>query len=355
MTNVDPEVLDPVTIQKQLNSNYYFQLVSFSLLFYDYFLTLDWEVARYWGAAQWTWPNIFYFANRYGTLVGNIPVVMQYFWSTPPTARKLMVCKHLESYHQYFIIATQLLVGAMLILRTYALYERNKRVLILMLGFTAGAVAFALWSVITGKSTKGNTNLELYFGCNYPIARGTGLNLVVPWAAVATFDTMIFLLTLGRVLYRRGRPRNGNTMDLLSILLRDGAIYFGVMVMSNLGNILTFALGTPYTRGIATTFTNILSSIMISRLMLNLRDPALAHMSGRGRRRITTSTSRSRTLMMDPNDNTAQGYTTERDSPDFVLDTEYELTTEAPDKPDPYLTTRSSAAARIHVPSRDGV
>ncbi|KAJ7885483.1 hypothetical protein B0H14DRAFT_2255208, partial [Mycena olivaceomarginata] len=49
-----------------------------ALLFYDYFLVLDWEISRYWGT-PFTWPNILFFANRYGTLLGNIPVVMEYF------------------------------------------------------------------------------------------------------------------------------------------------------------------------------------------------------------------------------------------------------------------------------------
>ncbi|KAF7300475.1 hypothetical protein HMN09_00931700 [Mycena chlorophos] len=339
------EALDPVTTQEDLTLNYYFQLISFTLLFYDYFLTLDWEVARYWGTS-WSWPTFFYFVNRYATLLGNIPVVLEYFWSAPPTPRKLIVhvsifvvgigcrgacmlrggnadcrCAHIESYHQYYLIATQVLVGAMLILRTYALYERNKRVLALMLVFTTGSVAVGIWSVFRSKSSSGNTNLSLYVGCDYPTTKQDGLNLLIPWAAVAVFDTMIFVLTLGRVLYRRSKGLHGaRASGLLTLLLRDGAIYFAVMVMSNLANIFTFAFGGPFTRGIATTFTNVLASIMISRLMLNLRDPALAHMSGR--RVQMTST----TLM----ESSGRTRTEERQSPDVVLDTEYELTTRDP-------------------------
>ncbi|KAJ7238242.1 hypothetical protein C8J57DRAFT_974731, partial [Mycena rebaudengoi] len=55
-----------------------------AILFYEYFLTLDWEVSRFWGTAfTFTWANMLFFANRYGTLIGNIPVVVQYFWTTP--------------------------------------------------------------------------------------------------------------------------------------------------------------------------------------------------------------------------------------------------------------------------------
>ncbi|KAJ6576034.1 hypothetical protein DFH09DRAFT_1150244 [Mycena vulgaris] len=245
--------------QSQLNSNYYFNLVSFTLLFYDYFLTLEWEVSRYWGT-PFTWPNFLFFANRYGTLLGNIPVVIQYFWSSKSTPRKIEICRRLESYHQYFIIVTQLMVGSMLVLRTYALYERSKRVLTLMISVAVGAVVAGIWSVVTGKTGDTNDNLPLYFGCDYAISQSQGVSLASAWAGVAVFD-----------FFTRRRP---NGADLLTVLLRDGLVMF----MSNLSNILTFV---SYTRGIATTWTNIISSIMISRLMLNLRDPALSHMTGR--------------------------------------------------------------------------
>ncbi|KAJ7676911.1 hypothetical protein DFH06DRAFT_1291766 [Mycena polygramma] len=258
-----------------MNASSYFSLVSFSILFYDYFLVLDFEVSRYWDS-HFSWVNVLFFVNRYGALLGNIPVVVEYFWTESSSPAKIKVCLGLESYHLYFVIFSQVMAGVMLILRTYALYERSKRVLTVMMTVAAAAIAVALWSVVSGKAVDKSTNLPLYFGCNYPTPPDQGLNLAAAWAGVAVFDSMIFILTLYKAFSRR-YPGG----DLLAVLLRDGAVYFGVIVMSNLSNILTLVLGTPYTRGIVTTFTNIISSVMITRLMLNLRDPALAHMSGR--------------------------------------------------------------------------
>ncbi|KAJ6592389.1 hypothetical protein B0H19DRAFT_1245267 [Mycena capillaripes] len=289
--------MDAVQIQTQLNANYYFNSASFTILFYEYFLTLDWEVSRFWGKAfTFTWANMLFFANRYGTLIGNIPVVVQYFWTTPSTPEKIAVraksfvlcfsicrCLHLELYHQYFVIVTQIMVAAMLILRTYALYEHNKRLLSVMLIITGVVIIVGLWAVIAGKGVDTSNNLPLYIGCNYPVGHSQGRSQASAWAGVAVFDCMIFFLTLNKVF---NRHRDG--MGLVTVLLRDGSVYFGVMVISELSNILTL-LGSPYTRGFATTFTSIISSIMISRLMLNLRDPALAHPSGRPSRGTTTT------------------------------------------------------------------
>ncbi|KAJ7683048.1 hypothetical protein B0H14DRAFT_3060687 [Mycena olivaceomarginata] len=72
--------MNTLDIQTELNSSYYLAAASFTLLFYDYFLTFEWEVSR--------WATIFFFLNRYGTLLGNIPVVIQNFWTTPSTPEK---------------------------------------------------------------------------------------------------------------------------------------------------------------------------------------------------------------------------------------------------------------------------
>ncbi|KAJ7823854.1 hypothetical protein B0H14DRAFT_1307128 [Mycena olivaceomarginata] len=233
-----------------------FDIWPFTLLVYDHLLTLEWEISRYWGEAfTLTVPNVLFFANRYGTLFGNIPVIIPYFWDSQTLTRNITV-----------------LVGVMLFLRTYALFERSIRVLVLMVGVAVGTVVVGLWSVIT--DTSDDTSINLYFGCNFTTSRSEGNSLAVAWAGVTTYDSTIFFLTLYRVF---GRHR-ANGLDLFTILLRDGSLYFGVMVTSNLANILTLVIGNPDTRGIATTFTNIISSIMINRLMLNLRDPVLTHM-----------------------------------------------------------------------------
>ncbi|KAJ7121534.1 hypothetical protein C8R44DRAFT_622857, partial [Mycena epipterygia] len=249
--------------------------VATALLFYDYFLTLEWEISRYWGSA-FTWLNILLFANRYGTLLGNIPVISESFWSTNGTPEKGSRCRHLESYHQYFIIATQALVAALLILRTYALYDRNKLVLAFMLSVTVGAIIVG----IVGRSPihwlEFHSHSCQVVCCHSKGRRRRGISLAAAWAGVAVFDCMIFLLTLYRAC-TRCRPKS---RDLFTVLLRDGTSAFR-LIIPLLIYCIRFRLLWPFTRGIAMAFTNIISSIMLLQLMLNLRDPALSHISRR--------------------------------------------------------------------------
>lgn len=116
--------------------------------------------------------------------------------------------------------------------------------------------------------------------------------------------------------------------------MSDAHIYASVMVVSNVSNILMFILGTvcfpslrdeadltPFSPILAASLRHLqtceslrrqsegrlmhlasISSVMISRLMLNLRDPALSHMSGR-LRLSTTITAQS--LRFAPNQGVA--------------------------------------------------
>ncbi|KAJ7769465.1 hypothetical protein B0H16DRAFT_1517915, partial [Mycena metata] len=266
-------------IQQQLNLNYCLNLLSLTLIYYDWLLTLDLEVSRYWGS-KITAPAFLFYLNRYGMMGGTIPVAIQYFWTTNSTPRKLAICQHLHAYHEYFAVVTQIVIGIMLILRTYALYERNRRILAFMVTVAAGVIGLGAWSVLSTPTPRPGDDappLNLYIGCSVMIPYSQSVRLAAAWGGMGVFDCTIFLLTLYRALSRR----RAQGYDLAAVLLRDGSIYFAVMVMTNLANILTFILAGPYSRGLPTTFTNVISSIMVSRLMLNLRDPSLSTMSGR--------------------------------------------------------------------------
>ncbi|KAJ7362338.1 hypothetical protein DFH08DRAFT_840743 [Mycena albidolilacea] len=267
-----------VRTQLEVNTNYFLNLVAFTLLYYEYFITLELEVSRFWGL-RFNVPNVLFFANRYGMLLGTIPIVVQYFWTTEPTPHKHAICQTLHVYHEWFAVVTQTIIGVMLILRTYALYERNKRVLGLMVFVSLGVIGTSAWSIIAGPAAKLGDEvfqLDLYIGCSSGISFSQSIGLASAWGGMGLFDSTIFILTLYKALSRRTPG-----LDLVTVLLRDGSIYFGIILLVNVANILTYVVATPYTRGAPTTLANVISSIMISRLNFHLRDPSLSTMSGR--------------------------------------------------------------------------
>ncbi|KAK7455230.1 hypothetical protein VKT23_011103 [Stygiomarasmius scandens] len=63
----------------------------------------------------------------------------------------------------------------------------------------------------------------------------------------------------------------GGRVSLMQVLIADGSLYFVVMALANLINILTFYLAEPAFRGGLSSFASCISVTMMSRLMLNLR------------------------------------------------------------------------------------
>ncbi|KAJ7205346.1 hypothetical protein B0H12DRAFT_457418 [Mycena haematopus] len=225
----------------------------------------------------------------------HIPILAEFLLTTTDP-RKAGMCTVFQDYHEYFALLSQILVAVMLIMRTYALYERNKYVLALTIFVTLSAICFAL-SILLSDTRPDSINPRLKaLGCPSPTSHELNLRVAAAWGGMVRilefvahtfqpdpqliFDVMIFLLTIYKAL--RYETRSGS---LFSVMFRDGSMYFGIMIAANAANIATYTLGGPILSGSGTTIVNALSSVLLTRLMLNLRDPKVLR---RARRNCTT-------------------------------------------------------------------
>ncbi|KAI9065135.1 hypothetical protein FKP32DRAFT_1568491, partial [Trametes sanguinea] len=246
-----------------------------AILYYDYLLTLFDEIDYFWKSANVSLVSVLFVIIRYVGLLAPIPVAIEYLADLPEIVRDL--CRRLETYHQAYAIASQAIVAILLVIRTYALYERNKRILALLIVTHVGGGIFCLISIVTNMSPV-KTSIPMPFsfrGCNLGLTDKQGIHLALAWGAMLWFDTTIFVLTLLRALRMRRHLPGG----LLEIMFRDGTVYYGIMVAANVSNTITFLVGHPHSgspmKGLDTTLTNVLSTTLTSRLILNLRDPRL--------------------------------------------------------------------------------
>jgi len=114
-----------------------------------------------------------------------------------------------------------------------------------------------------GDTTLVVSNLHECFQYSPPIR---GLYYSLAWTGVLIFDIVIFSLTLYKALTIR------REIPLLDVMVRDGAMYFSVLFIVNLVNILMLRFSPPSLKHCAETLTNVLSTILASRLVLNLRE-----------------------------------------------------------------------------------
>ncbi|KAF7349450.1 hypothetical protein MSAN_01735000 [Mycena sanguinolenta] len=115
-------------------------------------------------------------------------------------------------------------------------------------------------------------------GCHSDFSRHTSMHLAGAWGVLFVFDTLVFCLTVFHAYSTQSRfgPGAQINMPMYTLIIRDGAIYFGAIALANLANIVTFIVNGFWIPGTLTVFTTSISITMACRLILHLHEEALA-------------------------------------------------------------------------------
>ncbi|KII88678.1 hypothetical protein PLICRDRAFT_633547 [Plicaturopsis crispa FD-325 SS-3] len=256
---------DIVSATRDIITHNYFHFLAIALFYYDQLLTTPDEIMYIWARPRST-SSIAFLFNRWFGFWANLTITVMSFIDIPDER-----CHTYNFARQILLIISEVIVSYLLMLRTYALYQRSRRILYSILGVAFAFIGLTGWS-LTGQKSSATPNI--YSGCHIGNTPMTGIHLAVPWEALFAFDTMIFFLTLSATYKGQHRHEGlmltGDKLPLLSLLLRDGAMYFCGMAFANLANILTFYLSSAILKGFLSTFASNLSVTLMSRLMLNL-------------------------------------------------------------------------------------
>ncbi|KAJ3825550.1 hypothetical protein F5880DRAFT_1551933 [Lentinula raphanica] len=247
--------------QTQMFWDYSIYFVELSIIVYDYLLTLDAEVERYWilrTRKDLTLSTALFFINRYLTLLGIFPIFVFTLW--PEIIPGLMVSgsallsgegsaawsvilqrcsRTLDLMHWIYIALEMSTVNLLFIIRTYALYGCHRWTWVFLGALWVCIWANSLWQLYLASKT----NLEQppfsggQINCIAGDTRQQALYNVYSWAGIVIFDVCVFAMTLWKTLRMRGLfLRRG----IGAMLMRDGAIYFGAVALLNSINILFF-------------------------------------------------------------------------------------------------------------------
>ncbi|KAH8829245.1 hypothetical protein DL96DRAFT_1039744 [Flagelloscypha sp. PMI_526] len=206
-------------------------LTTFSLviLFYDHALTFEREVAHIW-SQPWIKSSTIFLVNRYLALFSSIATLVLAHSTT----------FDLRLWHQLMLIVCQILVCIIVSLRIYALYTCSKRVMWFLILFAALLTGVVAWSMTDQRTitSQNRANQE----CRLSMTFETSVRLSLCWVALFAYDSTLFGLTMYKTwqskLYRS--LATSGSVPILTLLLRDGAVYFMLMALVNMSNILTF-------------------------------------------------------------------------------------------------------------------
>ncbi|KAI6041115.1 hypothetical protein EDC04DRAFT_2672010 [Pisolithus marmoratus] len=169
---------------------------------------------------------------------------------------------------------SQMIGGAVMTMRVYALYERSRCVLAILVFLAVGMTVVAFWVASAVPVVDVVPTQEHQIGCPSQgfLTFAQAIYISAAWGGQLLFDVVIFGLTFWRSVYAR-TPGKRSVSD---VLLRDGSLYFAVMSVANTSNIITLLVASDNLKNITPGLTNAISATMIGRLMLNLRDPSIA-------------------------------------------------------------------------------
>lgn len=235
---------------------------------YDYFLTLQQEIDFIW-SGRLTFANILFYCFRYPAILNTIFVVLGYVpWPGWQTTRSCTIIIRFEMAGDVLILTSSALFTAM---RVYALSGRSKILfgIVLTLGLVAPVIStytFAVSYPILQVVTPTYQSCDIY-------ARYTVNNWMIGTRVSSLlFDGLVMALTWVRI-RRIAVPSSdaAASKSLQAVLIKDTAVYFAFLLLLNVIGV-GVAVGHLTFIEAVSTWTAILTSVLLSRLVLDLRE-----------------------------------------------------------------------------------
>ena len=174
----------------------------------------------------------------------------------------------------------QFVTVPLLLLRTYAIWGMNKTLLPLLSILWIMPMVIGIYACTTyfGVTNSSQIPLDIIGGCsNEP---HNDLLAVTPFIANLIVDSCILFLTLGRLICLKG---NTYTSFIRRLLVRDGILYYIVVVIINIINLVFFLapnIPASVPRAIFAPPATIAPTIMVGRLFFNLQNSFLSMNNG---------------------------------------------------------------------------
>ncbi|TFK17666.1 hypothetical protein FA15DRAFT_675918 [Coprinopsis marcescibilis] len=259
--------VDPSVITANVVATKYAYVASATLLFYDISLTFEKEVATVWQAKKTLGTSLF-FINRY------LPPVI-FFLDLAAQFRfnpDVKFCKNYELSSTILDFAAIAVVEAVLIMRTHALYQNQKLLYALcalgIISIINMATCFLIvlnYLTFVPASTLGLVGC--LSGCTSPVCRPL---LIAFWIPFMLFETLVFALTARKSYTSYRIARNNQTTRLVSMLFRDGLVYYIIIICVSLFNFFIWIFD-PFASYLAVGLLKCLQATICSRLLLNIR------------------------------------------------------------------------------------
>ncbi|KZV62244.1 hypothetical protein PENSPDRAFT_618164 [Peniophora sp. CONT] len=236
----------------------------YAVCVWDWILSFKKEYHLIW-KSQWTLVKGLYIFTRYWVLL----VLPWVLWCYA-VDHDQNTCNHVYRSPVALAMWNQAGAEAILLVRTYAYYNRNKYVLAVLSCMLSTVLAYQLWVDI--KKMLPLPFLNGVSGPCLPMPIPGQAHLLGFFVAPLIFDSIITAMTLGKAFVMR--QRNGPSSHIVQTFLKEGLFYFVLISCANLLNGIFYFQRRTEMSAIMIPLSIMLSPLLACRLILDIRERA---------------------------------------------------------------------------------
>ncbi|KAH9997753.1 hypothetical protein BJV74DRAFT_768181 [Russula compacta] len=239
----------------------------YSVVLWDWIISLPREWQYIW-KTSWTPVKVAYLFCRYWVITV-VPYLLYAFVNN----HSLETCERIYKIPVALAMWNQVGSESVLLIRTYAFFNRNKLVLAGLLCALGGMVAYQLYVDTSQMLVLPFVTPPFDRGPCFPRSKPHSAHLLVKCQiAPLGFDTIVTFMTVFKAFYVR-RRNGGPSSRLIQTFLREGVFYYLLISIANLIILLIhFARPRQAISAINIPLSVMLSPVLACRLILDLRE-----------------------------------------------------------------------------------
>ncbi|KAI0635516.1 hypothetical protein C8Q77DRAFT_572952 [Trametes polyzona] len=258
----------------------YTLLASTCVFYYDFLLTFPTEVRVFW-RSRWNLATVSYFLIRYGFLVNITLFAISNIRFAPRSGPTLTEdsCRALLDIGVVLSLLNFVIVSAFVATRIYAIWGCNLRlaVSLFLLGLVnpnaiTPTLVFQMRIVLSPWPVWGCESYIQDYDDRFIAFATRDLPIIVSSIGIA-YELLCLTLTAYKTIGVYSRHGSSRPAALSSLLLRDGSLYFVVMAVLSLANIVAALLpGTPSNVQVNAVLGRALTPILTTRFIAELQE-----------------------------------------------------------------------------------
>jgi len=245
----------------------YVDVACLTFLTYDTLLSAGQEYKYMW-KSKWSVIKVLYICARYGTFIDTSMDVHERVSNVGSSS-----CRLASGFAIFFAGIGMAVIEIILMIRTYAQYNRSKRLLAFFLLLWCFAASFIAWTAFQWTKSSTINSLSSLTSCNLTLEPST---LAVRFYAVMLgMETITVFLTLWKGFHTGFfRYRSQHQTSLATTFYRDGIAFYLIMLFAlNTAAVIQFVAPTPL-QGLGETPTRVIHSIAACHLIIHVREVA---------------------------------------------------------------------------------